>query len=153
MPHFIWSKEYELGIQVIDHQHHRIIDYINRVYDVLDSVSGEVVLDEILNDLVDYTFSHLAFEEAMLEEIGYEDFHAHQLTHSTFTRLINQLQKRAQQGEAIGAELAAFLQDWLISHIMAEDAKYVEAVRSTVLFNEPGKYQHWLRSAIGRYFQ
>ncbi|MGY8776190.1 hypothetical protein [uncultured Spongiibacter sp.] len=32
MSRFVWSPEYELGIEVIDHQHQRIIEYINQIY-------------------------------------------------------------------------------------------------------------------------
>lgn len=153
MSHFVWSSEYDLGIEVIDQQHKRIIDYINRVYEALDGESSQQEINAILKYLVDYTFSHLAFEEAMLEEVGYQDFAAHQLTHKTFSQLINHLQRRAQQGEAVGSELATFLQDWLIAHIMVEDAKYVEAVRATLLSNDTARHRHWLRDAVCRYFQ
>ena len=153
MPHFVWSSEYELGISVIDSQHKRIIEYINRVYDALDNEPNSEMISDVLTHLVDYTFSHLAFEEAMLEEVGYQDFDAHQLTHKTFSKLIDNLKKRAAQGEAVGAELAAFLNDWLISHIMSEDAKYVPAVKAHLLGNEAGRRRLWMHRAVTRYFQ
>ena len=153
MAHFVWSSEYELGISVIDSQHKRIIDYINRIDDVLNDHTSQEEMNDILTNLVDYTFSHLAFEEAMLEEIGYEDFHGHQLTHKTFTRLIENLRQRAVAGEAVAAELAAFLRNWLITHIMAEDARYVDAVNEYLLGNEAGRRRYWLHKTVTRYFQ
>ncbi|MBA55144.1 MAG: hypothetical protein CMK89_11880 [Pseudomonadales bacterium] len=153
MPHFVWSSEYELGIPVIDAQHKRIIEYINRIDDVLSNDTSQEAMNAILTNLVDYTFSHLAFEEAMLEEIGYEDFHGHQLTHKTFTRLIENLCHRARQGEPVAAELAAFLRNWLLTHIMSEDARYVEAVHEYLLGNEAGRRRYWLHKTVTRYFQ
>ncbi|WP_317930451.1 bacteriohemerythrin [Halioxenophilus sp. WMMB6] len=153
MTHFVWSKEYELGIDVIDHQHMRIIDYINRVYEALNSGADESTQNEILTGLMDYTFSHLAFEEAMLEEVDYQDLSAHKLSHKAFTELVNHLQQSAKEGRAVGAELANLLQNWLIAHIMVEDAKYVPAVK-TLLLKEDGVVHHgWLREAVTRYFQ
>jgi len=153
MPHFVWTDEYELGIPVIDSQHKRIIDYINRVYDALENDANQDEINEVLTHLVDYTFSHIAFEEAMLEEVDYEDLSAHQLTHKTFTRLIENLRFRAQQGEAVGAELAAFLKNWLLSHIMSEDLRYVDAVNAYLNGGEPERRHRWLHRAVTRYFQ
>ncbi len=153
MPHFIWSSEYELGISVIDAQHQRIIHYINRVYDTLENESSQDEINDILTHLLDYTYSHLAFEEAMLEEIGYEELSEHQLTHNTFTKLIENLRKRADCGENVGAELAAFLNNWLIFHIMVEDAKYVDAVSEHLAGQEAGKRRLWLHRAVTKYFQ
>ncbi|RLT99244.1 bacteriohemerythrin [Ketobacter sp.] len=153
MPHFVWSSEFELGIPVIDGQHRRIIDYINRVYDVLEHDPDQARINAVLTDLVDYTFSHLTFEEAMLEEIGYGDFDSHQLAHRTFTKLIETLRQRALQGESVGAELAAFLNNWLITHIMAEDAGYVDAVQAHLAGSEAGRRRYWLHKAVTRYFQ
>ncbi len=153
MTHFVWSSEYELGIDVIDLQHQRIVDYINRIYTIVDAGSDDAELSEILTHLVDYTFSHLAFEEAMLEEIGYGDFHAHQLGHRAFSQLIEKLQQRADNGENVGRELATFLQDWLITHIMVEDAKYVDAVSASLLGKQAGARRQWLREAVSKYFQ
>ena len=153
MPHFVWTSEYELGISVIDSQHKRIIDYINRIDDILTEHTSQSEMKDILTHLVDYTFSHLAFEEAMLEEIGYQDFDAHQLTHKTFTKLIENLRQRALQGEPVGAELAAFLKNWLITHIMSEDARYVDAVNAYLLGNEAGRRRYWLHKTVTRYFQ
>lgn len=153
MPHFVWSSEYELGISVIDSQHRRIIDYINQVYATMEREQNPKVINRILTDLVDYTFSHLAFEEAMLEEIGYSEYHAHKLTHRTFGKLIDNLRQRAEQGEAVGVELAAFLNNWLISHIMVEDAQYVDAVKVHLAGQEAGRRRLWLHRAVGKYFQ
>ncbi len=153
MPHFVWSSEYELGISVIDSQHKRIIDYINSTYDVIDRGANVEEISDILLQLVDYTFSHLAFEEALLEEIGYQDFDGHQLAHRTFSKLIDNLCKRAAKGEDIGAELASFLQNWLITHIMQEDAKYVDAVNTYLAQNGANRGQTWLHRAVTKYFQ
>ena len=69
MSRFVWSPEYELGIEVIDHQHQRIIEYINQIYDARRRAAAQDSLAAILPNLVDYTLSHFAFEEALLEEV------------------------------------------------------------------------------------
>src|SRR5690606_429187 len=90
---------------------------------------------EVLNNLVDYTLSHFAFEETLLEDAGYADLAQHQALHGNFTRLIDDIKGRFQRGEAVSNQLAGLLQDWLISHIMTEDKKYVALVKKKLLGN------------------
>ena len=53
MSRFVWSPEYELGIEVIDHQHQRIIEYINQIYDARSRAAAQDSLAAILPNLVD----------------------------------------------------------------------------------------------------
>ena len=39
-----WASEYNTGIDVIDEQHKRILDYINEIDDVKDDARIDVVL-------------------------------------------------------------------------------------------------------------
>ncbi len=153
MPRFVWSKEYELGIEVIDQQHQRIVDYINQVYDARAEVIGQRQLKHVLTDLVDYTLSHFAFEEAMMEEADYPELAEHKLTHDHFSRLIEAMKVRFEAGEPVAEELALVLQRWLIDHIMSDDKSYAELVKQRLLGIQPEQQQHWVRQAVARYFQ
>ncbi|WIO73687.1 bacteriohemerythrin [Porticoccaceae bacterium LTM1] len=152
MSHFVWTGEYELGIDVIDQQHRRIVDYINRVCEVVNESKSRGCINIVLADLVDYTFSHLVFEEAMLEEAGYQDLPEHTVAHTTFTKLIKDMQRRCEQGEDIAGDLAVFLQQWLISHIMSDDAKYVSCVKKALLEDEVPAQRSWFQQANAKYF-
>jgi hemerythrin len=147
----IWSKEYELGIRVIDAQHQRIVEYINEIY-VLSERDARADVSEVLQSLVDYTFSHLAFEEAMLEDVDYSDLVEHQIAHRTFGKQVETLQKRFKQGEDVAIELAEFLRNWLLEHILTEDAAYCEIVKTKLLKIEPGVHQNWVKRTTARFF-
>ncbi|WP_392390371.1 hemerythrin domain-containing protein [Acinetobacter radioresistens] len=54
-----WSPEYNTGIDVIDDQHKRILDYINQI----DQNTDRHHTKQILDDIIDYTQSHFTFEE------------------------------------------------------------------------------------------
>jgi hemerythrin len=135
MTRFIWSPKYELGIDVVDHQHQRIVHYINQLCRFPSTDWNDEEVYEVLNNLVDYTLSHFAFEETLLEDAGYADLAQHQALHGNFTRLIDDIKGRFQRGEAVSNQLAGLLQDWLISHIMTEDKKYVALVKKKLLEN------------------
>ena len=153
MPKLLWSPEYELGLEVIDNQHQRIVNYINDIYDLADNAESQDQLKQVLNNLVDYTLSHFAFEESLMEEALYADLQEHQLVHQNFSHLIEGLQQRFNQGEAIAHELATLLQEWLIKHIMTEDVAYVGIVKENLLGIPPEKHQSWVQSQLKKYFQ
>ena len=62
-----WSVEYNTGIDVIDDQHRRILDYINEIADLKHS-HDRVKMKEVLDNIIDYTQSHFTFEESLQEE-------------------------------------------------------------------------------------
>ncbi len=153
MPKFYWSDDYAIGIQVIDQQHKRIFDYINQIYDTPVNGSRSNVLGDVLNNLVDYTYSHFEFEEALMEEADYAELSEHQLVHQNFRQLIDQLKSRFDGGEPVAEELAEVLKHWLLSHIQTDDSSYAEVVRKRFNVGSVSEHQRsWLRTALERYF-
>ena len=66
-----WVPEYNTGIDVIDDQHKRILDYINEIVEISDGTDRARV-KQILDNIIDYTQSHFTFEESLQEEAGYK---------------------------------------------------------------------------------
>ena len=56
-----WVPEYNTGIDVIDDQHKRILDYINEI-DSIDANTDRDRVKQILENIIDYTQSHFTFE-------------------------------------------------------------------------------------------
>ena len=65
-----WVPELDTGIAEIDTQHKRIVDYINKLHELRQTHHRER-LAEVIAEMVDYTISHFAFEEALMESAGY----------------------------------------------------------------------------------
>ena len=131
MAHIVWTADLDTGIQVIDRQHQRIVDYINQLHHAQTHHSREEV-GEVLDELVDYTLSHFAFEENLMEEAGYGFVNAHKKVHQLFIRRIGDYQQRFNMGEEIADELLHTLRAWLINHIKSDDADYVGDVRENM---------------------
>jgi len=83
MAHIQWSDDLNTDIGVIDSQHKRIVDYINSLEDVKGS-NDRAVEEQVLNELVDYTLSHFAFEESLMEDAGYGYINGHKRVHQLF---------------------------------------------------------------------
>lgn len=127
-----WTSDLNTGIDVIDKQHMRIVDFINELEVALkskDKHSIKVVVD----DCVDYTLSHFAFEESLQEEAGYQYCKPHKKVHELFTRKVAEYQERLDLGDDIGEELHHMLVRWLINHIKRDDADYVSAVKANMI--------------------
>lgn len=149
MSHLQWSSDLDTGIDVIDKQHHRIVDYINMLIDAHDK-GDRAEVSEVLTQLIDYTLSHFTFEESLMEEAGYPFIRAHMRVHQLFVKRVNQYVQRFEAGEEITDELLHTLKSWLINHIRNDDNDYSELVRQNI----HGSVHHegWLSSSLKRIF-
>lgn len=142
MAHLKWTSDLDTGIEVIDNQHRRIVDYINALYDASLTQNRDDIA-EVLDQLVEYTLSHFTFEEQMQAEAGYPFVKAHQKVHQLFARRVNEFRQRFERGEDITEPLLALLRTWLINHIRRDDADYVKSVQQNVLKIEPKPEAKW----------
>lgn len=78
-----WVPEYNTGIDVIDDQHRRILDYINEI-DAIDVNADRERVKQILENIIDYTQSHFTFEESLQEEASYKYRVPHKRVHDLF---------------------------------------------------------------------
>jgi len=124
-----WIPELNIGIPEIDKQHRRICDYINQL-DEIRHTSNRDKLAEIIEDVIDYTMSHFAFEEGLMEDAGYPFTTPHKRVHQLVTRKVNDLKARFDQGEDVAEELHALLSRWLFNHIRNDDRSYIDAAKT-----------------------
>ena len=127
-----WRPTLETGIDVIDQQHKRIVDYINALR--IAQVKGDRgAVARTIDDVIDYTQSHFGFEEALMEDAGYPLLNAHKRVHELFIRRVAVLHQRFKSGEDIAQDLHNVLARWLITHIQTEDQDYVGAVKEKMV--------------------
>ena len=127
-----WSPTLETGIDVIDQQHKRIVDYINALR-IAQGKGDRGAVAKTIDDVIDYTRSHFGFEEALMEAAGYTMINAHKLTHEMFIGRVALLNQRFKDGEDIAQDLYDMLSNWLITHIQTEDQDYVGAVKEKMV--------------------
>ena len=124
-----WVPELDTGIDEIDRQHRRIVDYINKLYELRESPDRQA-LGDVIGEMVDYTLSHFVFEETLIENAGYMFAGPHKKVHELFTRRVSEMQTRFDAGEDVAAELHGMLSRWLFNHIRNEDHGYVDAAKT-----------------------
>ena len=127
MAHLNWTSELNTGIPEIDKQHQRIVQYINDLHDARHT-RDRAVVGQVIDEAVDYTLSHFAFEEALMVDAGYMYSGPHKKVHELFVRKVAEYQTRHQGGEDVSEELHGMLSRWLFNHIRNDDKSYVDAV-------------------------
>ncbi len=130
MTKLVWTDQLSVGIDVIDQQHRRIVEYINQLDDALTFGHSRQEIGNLINDLVDYTMSHFGFEESLQEEAGYQFLVSHKKVHELFAQRVTEYQTRFEKGEDVCKGLNSLLVTWLFNHIKRDDADYVESVKA-----------------------
>ena len=145
-----WSSELDTGVDVIDGQHRRIVDYINELQEAKDSLDKQGV-QNVIDELVDYTVSHFSFEESLMEQAGYPFLGPHKKIHELFVKKVSTFVERFKNGEDVADDILVMLRKWLVNHIKNEDGDYVEAVASHM--RKTSKEPSWLARSLGRFFR
>lgn len=152
MAHMVWADNLNTGIDVIDSQHRQIVVYINQLHDARLTHDRRNV-ELVLKALLDYTISHFGFEEALMEDAGYEFIRAHKKVHELFIKRIEEYQQRFNKGEDVQDELHSLLTRWLFNHIKHDDASYISTVKPKVnVHTEQDAHIGWLSRTLKRFF-
>lgn len=129
MTSIYWQKAFETGIDEIDLQHQKLVEMIVQLEG---SLKSGAVNDEVANvmiGLVDYVKTHFAFEEQLMQQIGYAKFDEHKAEHSLLTKqIVQKLQKLKRRERVSVFELVNFLKAWLFDHIVEADKLLGRAV-------------------------
>jgi hemerythrin len=130
-PIFPWRETYSVHIPQIDSQHQQLIGLINELHGAMLQGTGATAMGHILDNLVRYTQSHFAFEEALLQQRGYSALTAHRAEHEKLTAQVVDLQQRFRAGKVVmSVPVMQFLKDWLATHILNRDMQYAKELAS-----------------------
>ena len=130
MKNLIWTDNLNTGIDVIDNQHKRIVDYINKLYNVHNSNADKAAIRDVIDELVDYTLTHFTFEEGMLDDYNYDQLGEHKALHEQFAAQVRELRDHFDSNDAASIELNNLMVTWLFNHIKRDDMDYVGSVKA-----------------------
>lgn len=122
-----WNQSLAIGISSIDEQHQQLFHLIDQLQEAMGRGESRAVLDQIFAGLVDYTKVHFTHEAELFEELGYPRMAEHLVKHEAFVKKLTELQSQFESSSnfMIGVDVMTFMTDWLVSHILGEDQKYV----------------------------
>lgn len=128
-----WRDAMSVGIKAIDDDHQQLISLINQFSDIVHSSpdlggKAESAVRSILGRLQSYTVEHFQREERLQAEAGYDGLAENRAHHLALTKTLNSMIERftggAHAAKPLSAkELSAFLNSWLVDHIIKVDLK------------------------------
>lgn len=152
-----WTENLSVGDDDLDNDHKHLINIINK-FDW--SSEGEPDYDKlrrVLDELEAYVLGHFKREEAKLVSIGYPKTDAHKSAHRLLTKQFHEHREKFEaaaktgdkEGEIAVKDIALFLKDWLINHVMSQDLLYKPylddgAAAATPAADAPKSNRHWL---------
>ena len=122
---FPWDDNFNTGLPVVDRQHRKLVELLNRLASQFAFNSENIDLGGIFDELLSYTEYHFDTEEAIWSEYFRDDEseEEHRKTHAEFIEKLRRLVLlQAENSPAEAAEETLdFLVRWLASHILETD--------------------------------
>ncbi|MFW6365767.1 MAG: bacteriohemerythrin [Spirochaetota bacterium] len=118
----VWTTRYNIGIPKLDEQHLRLVGILVRLQESVSEGGGScdmTCVQMILDELSDYASSHFRDEEKLMRSVDYPSFEEHVRAHRFFTDAVVEWKEKVN--EKTPSELAVFLNEWLLEHILRED--------------------------------
>ena len=102
--------EFLTGIEDVDKQHQRLVEMLTQLNKVrkakyAENTQKQETVGLVIVEMIDYTLSHFAFEEALMEDAQYKFYHAHKRIHEVFVGRAGEYKKRFDAKEDIADEL------------------------------------------------
>ncbi|HYH38725.1 MAG TPA: bacteriohemerythrin [Azospirillum sp.] len=143
-----WTAGMSVGSDTLDGHHRMIIDCLNRLGPLIGQSGREDEIKDVLATLEEFVLVHFSEEEQQMRAAGYPDWRAHKALHDRMYDAVFALKSDVEHGRVPEAEkLRELLNDWLVSHILGEDRKYVPFLENP----HPENKQVWERSNGRRY--
>lgn len=123
----IWRNGMSVGNDVIDHDHHFMVNFLNTIELLLQTPENKEMLLEVFDQLHEYSINHFRREESIQRKIEYPKSIHHRNEHSSLLEKLEKLQsdiKNLNSNEELeekADEIITFLRNWLINHVLDED--------------------------------
>ena len=122
-----WSDKYATGIELIDKQHHQLVDLTNELYRACLSGGEErlTVFKDAMSRMVEYVRYHFTAELKLLDAIKYPDYNNHKKMHDDLVHEILTASNTYDDGKKfVPNHFVRTLKDWVFGHIAVYDKIY-----------------------------
>ncbi len=120
-----WSDQYAVGVELIDHDHQKLVGLLNQVVSTANFHMGESYVRSVIGELIDYTKYHFEREENLMKENEYPSLDSHIAQHKSMIDQVSSFSDRIQNSpnceDDVCMEVYHFLKSWLLNHIVHTD--------------------------------
>lgn len=136
MDAFQWDTCFVTGVAIVDEQHHKLVDIMNRFGAIVMKTgdSNRAELDLALGEVADYASYHFRDEAAMMHAANIDERHIkhHCTEHARFLEDVTRMRAEAFYGSQEEAlRLLTYLTNWLAYHILGTDQTMARLVAAT----------------------
>jgi hemerythrin len=140
---FQWDNCFVTSLDMVDEQHHALVDIINRFGDLLTQPGGapQEEVDRVFDELANYSKFHFDEEDAMMRACGLDSRHVthHCAAHTKFLQDVTQMHAATDHTDHESARhLLTFLTNWLVHHILGTDQRMAALMKAV----KEGRSQH-----------
>ena len=121
-----WEPKYETGLAVIDDQHRELFKLAAELEHAI-NVEEKLDCEYMMARLEVYSLYHFTSEEHLMQKYGYPDIEEHKQKHHKFRMKILGMKENCldTHGAACRQELLDYLEEWIQTHIIEVDHKYL----------------------------
>ena len=122
-----WSEKFSVNVEQFDNEHKNLLNIINKLNKATLEGEGINSVNEILDELIDYTAFHFKNEEELFQKYKYPNYKEHKKTHDSIIEKVLEMKDKFNENpddENVIYEIMELLKKWIINHILGTDKKY-----------------------------
>jgi hemerythrin len=123
---FKWQDRYDLGIDKINDEHHRLLKLMDQLEDAVKSNASSADQLQIMNSLAAFTQQHFSDEESYMESIAFPGLTVHRAIHKQLLDKVAVHLETLRRTGKVADDLFSFLSMWLSAHICGIDIQYAK---------------------------
>lgn len=117
-----WTDTLSVNFRLLDADHKRLIELINKLHDASLIPGGGEGAQNAMSQLVDFTKTHFIHEETLMRKTAYPQFIPHKIEHDRLMKQIDDFRKRYAAGQVgLSQDTIVFLRTWLCDHLVKVD--------------------------------
>lgn len=126
-----WSNDLLVNVEAIDSDHQKLFALMNAIFST--AHHGAATINSAIGALCNYTKEHFAREQESMRRTNYPALSAHIYEHEHLVFQLETMINRLMEvgPAAVDESLAAFLEEWLTSHILKFDMEYAAYLRES----------------------
>ncbi|MBN2090991.1 hemerythrin family protein [candidate division KSB1 bacterium] len=124
MADLIWTDEFKIGNEKVDHQHETLFQLVNEFLASIREGRARADIEKVFNVLANYTQTHFADEESLFVNTKYPFSKKHIEEHRALIQRVSELKDDYDTGKTfMSLSVFSFLREWLKHHIIETDKK------------------------------
>jgi len=132
MEKIVWDDSFNIQVDVIDQQHRRLVELMNRLIAIQDEKASDDDISDILGAMTNYLGYHFDTEEQLMIDCGYPELESHREEHQTFvTQTAYFIATYREGGASLKSDILLFLKEWLVEHILKTDGAFGDYLSAT----------------------